>query len=70
VKMSVASFKKIVEDFREKNLQQRELLTNLYESWCADRERHHHETIEATFTVYVARVLCAVKTQTLGVFTR
>ncbi|KDR74957.1 hypothetical protein GALMADRAFT_570107 [Galerina marginata CBS 339.88] len=38
---------KVIEDLQRQNAEQRELLTSLSESWRADCERHHHETIEA-----------------------
>ncbi|KAF8954344.1 hypothetical protein BDZ97DRAFT_1677131, partial [Flammula alnicola] len=38
---------KIIEDLQRQNAEQRELLQSLSESWRADCEKHHLETIEA-----------------------
>ncbi|KAF8958935.1 hypothetical protein BDZ97DRAFT_1761747 [Flammula alnicola] len=44
---SKEALEKIIEDLQRQNAEQRELLQSLSESWRADCEKHHLETIEA-----------------------
>ncbi|KAF8153251.1 hypothetical protein B0H34DRAFT_722842 [Crassisporium funariophilum] len=44
---SKEGLEKIIDDLQRQNAEQRELLTSLSESWRADCERHHEETINA-----------------------
>ncbi|KJA25384.1 hypothetical protein HYPSUDRAFT_199905 [Hypholoma sublateritium FD-334 SS-4] len=44
---STEALERVVDELRRQNLEQRELLQSLSESWKADCERHHREIVEA-----------------------